>query len=69
MTGIVQRYLDELGQDSPAEPIVRAWLDWAVRRLHLLCPTLLCRCYPRLPQPPPNLQVDELLSAVAERLL
>jgi RNA polymerase sigma-70 factor (ECF subfamily) len=68
-TVVVQRYLDELAEDSPAEPIVRALLDRAVRRLHLLCATLLYRSYPRLTQPPLNLQADELLSAVAERLL
>jgi RNA polymerase sigma-70 factor (ECF subfamily) len=68
-TAVVQRYLDELGGDSPAEPVVRALLDRAVRRLHLLCATLLYRSYPRLTQPPLNLQADELLSAIAERLL
>jgi RNA polymerase sigma-70 factor (ECF subfamily) len=68
-TAVVQRYLDELAADSPAEPVVRALLDRAVRRLHLLCATLLHRGYPRLTQPPLNLQADELLSAVAERLL
>jgi RNA polymerase sigma-70 factor (ECF subfamily) len=68
-TAVVQRYLDELGGDSPAEPIVRALLDRAVRRLHLLCATLLYRSYPRLTQPPLNMQADELLGAVAERLL
>jgi RNA polymerase sigma-70 factor (ECF subfamily) len=68
-TAIVQRYLNELAEDSPAEPIVRALLDAAVRRLHLLCATLLFRSYPRLTQPPLNLQADELLGAVAERLL
>jgi RNA polymerase sigma-70 factor (ECF subfamily) len=68
-TAIVQRYLDELAGDSPAEPVVRALLDGAVRRLHLLCATLLHRSYPRLTQPPLNLHADELLSAVAERLL
>jgi RNA polymerase sigma-70 factor (ECF subfamily) len=68
-TVVVQRYLDALGGDSPAEPIVRALLDGAVRRLHLLCATLLYRSYPRLAQPPLNLQVDELLGAVTERLL
>jgi RNA polymerase sigma-70 factor (ECF subfamily) len=68
-TAAVQRYLDELANDSPAQPIVRAMLDRAVRRLHLLCSTLLYRSYPRLTQPPLNLQVDELLGAVAERLL
>ena len=65
----VQRYLNELAEDSPAEPIVRELLGRAVRRLHLLCATLLYRSYPRLTQPPLNLQADELLSAVAERLL
>src|SRR5215831_3908660 len=68
-TAAVQRYLDELAQDSTAEPIVRALLDRAVRRLHLLCASLLYRRYPRLAQPPLNLQADELLGAVAERLL
>jgi RNA polymerase sigma-70 factor (ECF subfamily) len=68
-TAVVQRYLEELAGDSPAEPIVRALLDRAVRRLHLLCATLLHRGYPRLTQPPLNLQADELLGGVVERLL
>jgi RNA polymerase sigma factor (sigma-70 family) len=68
-TAMVQRYVNELGGDSPAEPIVRDLLDRAVRRLHLLCATLLHRSYPRLAQPPLNVQADELLGAVAERLL
>jgi RNA polymerase sigma-70 factor (ECF subfamily) len=68
-TAVVQRYLDELEGDSPVEPIVRALLDRSVRRLHLLCATLLHRSYPRLTQPPLNLQADELLGAVTERLL
>src|SRR5260370_30883683 len=68
-TAAVQRYLDELAGDSPAEPAVRALLDRAVRRLHQLCATLLYRSYPRLTQPPLNLQVDEMLGAVVERLL
>jgi RNA polymerase sigma-70 factor (ECF subfamily) len=68
-TGVVQRYLDELGGDSPAEPIVRALLDRAVRRLQVLCATLLYKSYPRLTQPPLNLQADELLGAVVARLL
>jgi len=68
-TTAVQRYLDELAGGSPAEPIVRALLDRAVRRLHQLCATLLYRSYPRLTRPPVNLQPDELLGAVVERLL
>jgi RNA polymerase sigma-70 factor (ECF subfamily) len=68
-TAAVQRYLDELVGAAPAAPVVRALLDRSVRRLHLLCATLLHRSYPRLTQPPLNLQADELLGAVAERLL
>ena len=68
-TAMVQRYVNELGGDSPAEPIVRDLLGRAVRRLHLLCATLLHRSYPRLAQPPLNVQADELLGAVADRLL
>ena len=37
----VRRYLDELAGDSPSEPVIRALLDRAVRRLHQLCATLL----------------------------
>ncbi len=68
-TVIVQRYLDELVGDAPTEPIVRALLDRAVLRLHQLCATLLYRGYPRLTRPPLNIQSDEMLSAVVERLL
>jgi RNA polymerase sigma-70 factor (ECF subfamily) len=68
-TVVVQRYLNELAGDSPAEPVIRVLLDRAVRRLHLLCATLLYKSYPRLTQPPLSLHADELLGAVAERLL
>jgi RNA polymerase sigma factor (sigma-70 family) len=68
-TAVVQRYLDQLAGDTPAEPAVRALLDRAVSRLHQLCAALLYRSYPRLAQPPLNLQADELLGAVVERLL
>jgi RNA polymerase sigma-70 factor (ECF subfamily) len=68
-TAIVQRYLDALAGDTPAEPIIRALLDRAIRRLQLLCANLLHRSYPRLMRPPLNLQPDELLGAVVERLL
>jgi RNA polymerase sigma-70 factor (ECF subfamily) len=33
-TAAIQRYLGELAGDSPAEPVIRALLDRAVRRLH-----------------------------------
>ena len=65
----VQRYLDALAGEAPAEPIVRDLMDRAVRRLQRLCATLLHRNFPRLTRPPANLQADELLSAVVERLL
>jgi RNA polymerase sigma factor (sigma-70 family) len=68
-TAVVQRYLEALAGDMPAEPIIRALLDQAVRRLQMLCSNLLYRSYPRLAQPPMNLQPDELLSGVVERLL
>jgi RNA polymerase sigma-70 factor (ECF subfamily) len=68
-TGVVQRYLNELAEGSPADLIVRDLLDRAVRRLHLLCAAMLHRSYPRLTQPPLNLHADELLGAVTERLL
>src|SRR3954470_20724075 len=71
-TAAVQRYLNELAGvrgDSPAEPVVGALLARAVDRLHLLCGTMLFRSSPRLTRPPLNLQTDEMLSAVVERLL
>jgi RNA polymerase sigma factor (sigma-70 family) len=58
-----------LAGDGPADPIVRQLLDRAVLRLQRLCATLLHREYPRLTRSPLNLQTDELLSAVVERLL
>src|SRR5260370_42047953 len=44
-------------------------MDRAVRRLLQFCAALLRRGYPRLTEPPLNLQADEMLSAVVERLL
>ncbi len=71
-TAAVQHYLGELARapgDSGADPIIRAMLARAVSRLHLLCAALLHQSYPRLTQAPLNLQAEELLSAVVERLL
>jgi RNA polymerase sigma-70 factor (ECF subfamily) len=68
----VQKYLDELGGitgDAPAEPVIRALLGRSVQRLQLLCGTLLHRSYPRLARPPLNLETEDVLSAVVERLL
>jgi RNA polymerase sigma factor (sigma-70 family) len=68
-TAAVQNYLNALAGDGPAEPIVRALLDRSVRRLQVLCGNLLHRKYRRLTLPPLNLQTDEMVSAVVERLL
>ena len=68
-TAVIQRYLEELAGGAPAEPVVRALLDRAVRRLHQLSATHLHRGYPRLTRPPLNLQSDEMLGALVERLL
>jgi len=71
-TLVVQQYLDELvviEGNTPAEHLIRAVLSRAVRRLQLLCGALLRRSYPRLLRPPTNVQTDEVLSAVVERLL
>ena len=71
-TAVVERYLVELAElsgDAPAEPVIRALLASSVDRLHLLCATLLHRNYPRLARPPLNLQADEMLSGVVERMI
>jgi RNA polymerase sigma-70 factor (ECF subfamily) len=68
-TFIVQHYLDQFAGDAASDSAVRALLDRAVRRLHQLCAALLYRSYPRLTHPPLNLQVEEMLGAVVERLL
>jgi RNA polymerase sigma-70 factor (ECF subfamily) len=65
----VQRYLDALDGETPADPIIRALLDRAVGRLELLCASMLSRSYPRLTLPPLNLEADEVLGGVVERLL
>jgi RNA polymerase sigma-70 factor (ECF subfamily) len=68
-TAVIQRYLDALPGDPAAEPIIRELLDRAVGRLRLLCATHLHRSYPRLAQPPVNLETDELLGGVVAGLL
>src|SRR5262245_57625096 len=68
-TVIIQRYLDALPGDAAAEPIVRGLLERAAGRLRLLCGALLHKSYPRLTRPPANLETDELLGDVVERLL
>ena len=71
-TAVVERYLSELagvsGHDS-AEPVIRALLSSSARRLHSLSATLLYRNYPRLSKPPLNLQAEEMLGGVVERMM
>jgi len=71
-TAAIQGCLDQLAGlrgDVPVEPVVRTLLDAAAGRLHQLCATLLHRSYPRLLRGPVNLQSEEMLSAVVERLI
>lgn len=68
-TAAVRRHLDDLAAGAPPEPIVRALIDRSACRLRRLCVLLLMRSYPRLARPPLNLEAEELLGAVAERLL
>ena len=68
-TVAVQAYLDQLAAGAPADAVIRQLLDRAADRLRMLCATLLFKSYRRLTRPPVNLQSDEMLSAVVERLL
>jgi RNA polymerase sigma-70 factor (ECF subfamily) len=71
-TAAIQNYLDELKLEegsAPAEAIIRELLSRSVERLHRLCASLLYRRYPRLTRGPLNLDADEMLSAVVERLI
>ncbi len=71
-TVVLQRCLDRLKVargDEPVAPIVRDLLAGSAHRLRILCSSLLHRSYPRLTRPPFNLEADEMLSAVVERLL
>jgi RNA polymerase sigma factor (sigma-70 family) len=68
-TAAVQRCLDALQGDATAEPLIRDLLERAVSRLRLLCASLLRRSYPRLKEPPLNLETDELLDGVVAGLL
>jgi RNA polymerase sigma-70 factor (ECF subfamily) len=68
-TAVIQRCLDGLQGDASAEPIIRELLAQAVDRLRQWCATLLHRSYPRLAQPPLNLETDELVAGVVAGLI
>lgn len=71
-TAVVQKYLNKLGElqgNADAEPVIRQLLAGSVNRLQLLCASMLFRSYPRLTQPPMNLEPDEMLSSVVERMI
>src|SRR4051812_19099188 len=55
--------------DADARQIVLELLSVAADRILLLCGSTLSRRYPRLAKGPLNVQPDELLSAVVERLI
>jgi hypothetical protein len=54
---------------ASSSPDRRALLERAVSRLRILCAAFLHRKYPRLTQPPLNLETDELLDGVVAGLL
>jgi RNA polymerase sigma factor (sigma-70 family) len=68
-TAVIQRCLDALQGDAVTDPLIRDLLERAVSRLRLLCASFLHRSYPRLTQPPLNLETDELLNGVVASLL
>jgi RNA polymerase sigma factor (sigma-70 family) len=71
-TAAVQHYLDDLAAvhgDIASEAMVRVLLARSVDRLHVLCASLLYKRYPRLTRGPLNLDSQELLGAVVERLI
>jgi len=53
----------------PSRPSAPSSIAPSTRHGTKLCAALLHRSYPRLTRPPLNLQADELLGAVVERLL
>ena len=68
----IQRCLNRLAlaaYDADARQIVRELLSVAAEPIGLLCRSTLSRHYPRLVRGPFNLQPDELLGAVVERLI
>jgi RNA polymerase sigma factor (sigma-70 family) len=70
-TAAVQNYLDELADKAspPADHVIRELLGRAAKRLEFLCATMLLRDYPRLAGAPLNLQSEEVLGAIVERLM
>ena len=70
-TAAVQNYLNELvgNANSTANHVIRELLGRAAKRLEFLCATMLHQDYPRLIGSPLNLQSDELLGALVERLM
>ena len=68
-TASVQRYLVTLAGNEDPDPIVRALLARAANRLQGLCTNMLRRQYPRLMRAPANIQEEEMLSLLVERLL
>lgn len=71
-TVAVQRYLSDLGRvqgGASAEPIIRELLARSANRLHVLGARMLYGGFPRLARPPLNLQSEDMLGAVAERML
>ena len=68
----IQRCLNRLAgaaDDSDTRQIVRELLSVAARRILLLCGSTLSRHYPRLASGPFNVEPDDVVGAVVERLI
>lgn len=68
----IQNYLSELRGvrgDAPAEPLVRELLARSAGRLRVLSARMLHGGFPRLTRPPLNVESDEMLGAVVERMI
>jgi RNA polymerase sigma-70 factor (ECF subfamily) len=68
----VQRYLEQLERadgDHECDPVVHALIERSADRLHMLCRSMLHKKYPRLLKGPSNLESEDLLSGLVERMI
>ncbi len=71
-TAVIEQCLLELSQANESAAVddhIRILLERSVTRLRFLCLTMLYKRYPRLTRAPLQLDSDELLSFIIERLI
>jgi RNA polymerase sigma factor (sigma-70 family) len=69
-TLVIQEYLNRLPAKGPQRALaIQSLLERAAKRLKLLCTGMLHKRYPRLTEPPLNLDSEEMLGGVVARLL